>query len=138
MNYQKQENENTNEQLSIFEKNYEKLDNENQRMLKIKDELIVNLDKVIKRIDTDNNTRATRNELVSILQVLLENSNSTALKNLSDNRSDISNDDRNLSQDDIYDNKNNMKSTKRGSYITQNYEKFKQSQAETKLINQSK
>ena len=45
-------------------------------MLKIKDDLIVGLDRVIKRVEIDNNVKNVRNDLILIVQLLLENSNS--------------------------------------------------------------
>ena len=118
-------------------------------MLKIRDELIIGLDKAIKRIDNENNLRNSRNDLVNIIQLLIDSNTLNERNNLSnfnENRNDISVDDKNISQDEIYDkNGNKSCSGKRASYITQNYEKFKQSQennnvkkSEGKLINQSK
>lgn len=153
MNYQKRENEGLTEQLSLIESNYEKLENENNQMLKIRDELIVNLDKVIKRIDYENNLRNSRNDLVNIFNLLVENSQMTNnSNNQSSTKSSSSNMNRRSSiEDNFYDDRNmsgdefSNKNGKRGSYITQNYEKFKQSQEsfkkpsnENKFINQSK
>lgn len=153
MNYQKRENEGLNEQLGLIESNYEKLENENNQMLKIRDELIVNLDKVIKRIEYENNLRNSRNDLVNIFNLLVENSQMTNnSNNQSSTKANSSNMNRRSSiEDNFYDDRNmsgdefSNKNGKRGSYITQNYEKFKQSQEsfkkpsnENKFINQSK
>jgi hypothetical protein len=141
------------EQLGQIESNYEKLENENNQMLKIRDELIVNLEKVIKRIDYENNLRNSRNDLVNIFNLLVENSQT--MNNLNNQNSTKANSSSNInprsSMDENYYEDKNMsgdefsnKNGKRGSYITQNYEKFKQSQDsfkkpanENKFINQS-
>jgi hypothetical protein len=154
LNYQKRENEGLAEQLYQIESNYEKLENENNQMLKIRDELIVNLDKVIKKIDYENNLRNSRNDLVNIFNLLVENSQMTNNSNnqSSTKASSSSNINRRSSiEENYYDDRNmsgeefSNKNGKRASYITQNYEKFKQSQEsfkkpanENKFINQSK
>ena len=47
LNYQKQENEGLSDQINQYEKNIERLEHENSDMLKIKDELIKGLDRVV-------------------------------------------------------------------------------------------
>ena len=150
MNYHKHENENLVEQMNQMEMNYEKLENDNNQMLKIRDELIASLDKVIKRIDYENNLRNSRNDLVNIFHLLLENSNivksqSTSNTNVRSSIDENILEDKNLSGDENSLNISNKIGGKRASYVTQNYEKFKQSQDavrkgpnENKFINQSK
>jgi hypothetical protein len=135
LNEQKNENEGLNEQINSLEKGYEKLVEQNSRMLKIKDELLYGLEKSIKKIDQEGNLRSARNDLVNILNSLLQQN--------SEPNTPKEEDSRNLSQDEIYDKSNRGNSSKATNYITQNYEKFKQSQeaqkkSDTKFINQSK
>ena len=135
LNDQKNENEGLNEQLNNIEKNYEKLSEQNNQMLKIKDELLSGLERAIKRIDQDGNIRSTRNDLLSIRETLIENTFVETKQKEEDSR--------NVSQDEIYD--KTSRPQKAASYVTQNYEKFKQSQEamkksqqDSRLINQSK
>lgn len=135
LNYQKQEQESLSEQMQLIEKGYEKLENENLKMHKIKDELIVTLDRLVKRVDNGNesNAKTIKKDIANILQLLIENSMSSF-----SNETSHSVDDRNISHDDY--NNNNLSnisskysnSNQKNGYITQNYEKFKQSQ-EAKL-----
>ncbi len=144
MNYQRQENEGLTEQLGNYESNLEKLDKENSQMLKIRDDLIVSLDKTIKRFDYDNNLKNAKNDLVNILQVLLENANHFKGGKTGEDHNNFSEEKNN--QDEYLDKSSTRNLNKKTpNYVTQNYEKFKQSQdaiakksSTDKLINQSK
>lgn len=144
MNYQRQENEGLTEQLSHYESNLEKLDKENSQMLKIRDDLIVSLDKTIKRFDYDNNVKNAKNDLVNILQLLLENANNFKGGKGLEEQSNLS--EEKVNHDEYFDKSSTRNGTNKKiqNYVTQNYEKFKQSQEATvkksstdKLINQS-
>jgi hypothetical protein len=147
LNLQKQENENITDQYTDLEKSNEKLESDLSRMLNLKGHVIKNLDDLIKRIDSENNHRNIRKDLTNILQFILENTKN----NNSSGKSSNSNiyEEKNFSQDDDKERRNysntktnNNSNTNRSSYVTQTYEKFKQTQEalkknnENKLINQ--
>jgi hypothetical protein len=140
LNQQKQENENITEQLTDIEKSNEKLEEELKRSSNIKIQIAKNLDRVINKFDTENNPGNIRQDLFNILNFLLENS---------EDKSSIKINNLNITEDDERDKRNSIKSSassnsNRSSYVTQNYEKFKQTQEalkknnENKLINQGK
>jgi hypothetical protein len=142
LNFQKQENEGLIEHISNLEKTLEKIEQENTSMLKIKDDLIVGLDRVIKRVENENNSRNVRNDLVSIIQILIESTNNSKPQKNEYN----ANDNKNILDDSSDKTNEGRTPAKRRSYITHNNEKFKQYQAQVqefaikpdKLINQSK
>jgi len=140
LNQQKQENENITEQLTDLEKSNDKLEEEIKRNSNIKIQIAKHLDRVINKFDTENNHNNICQELSNILNFLLENS---------DDKTSIKINKLNITEDDDRDKKNSIKgsastNSNRSSYVTQNYEKFKQTQEalkknnENKLINQGK
>ena len=140
LNQQKQENENITEQLTDIEKSNEKLQEELKRSSNIKIQIAKNLDRVINKFDTESSPSNIRQELFNILDFLIEDS---------EDKSSIKINNLNNNEDDERDKRNSIKSSassnsNRSSYVTQNYEKFKQTQEalkknnENKLINQGK
>jgi hypothetical protein len=107
LNYQKQENESLNEQLTLIVKSHEHIENENKRVQII----LSDLDKVIKKLDHESGTshKSIKNDLISILSQLGENH---SYRNFEENQM----------------NDSHMANNRSNSYITQNYERFKQQQ----------
>lgn len=141
LNQQKQENENITDQFTDLEKSNEVLELELSRMSNVKSQIAKYLDKVVNKMDTDYNPNNIRQDLTSILHFLLENSEDKASLQKQNNFNVTDDDDR----DKINNNKTKASAgnnSNRSSYVTQNYEKFKQTQEaikknnENKLINQ--
>lgn len=130
--YHKQENENLLDQLNISESNYQKIENELIKMNKIKNELVINLNTILMKMNNENSVKNAMQDLNLILQIL------STKEPGSDNRNIIINEQ---SQDDI-----NINNPKKSNYVTQNYAKFKEKQDfssrgkqnDTKIMNQSK
>jgi hypothetical protein len=153
LNLQKQENENITDQLTDMEKSNEKLEVDLNRLLNLKGHVIKNIDELVKKIDSDYNPRNIRQDLTSILQFILQNSQDNSSSQKSNGNLNLY-EDQNLYQEDDRDKRNltnnstsktsNSSNSNRSSYVAQNYEKFKQSQeaikknTENKLINQGK
>jgi hypothetical protein len=112
----------------MMESSYQKLEIENNNMLRIKDDLVNKLDRIFKKLDA-NETKSAKTEIVNMIQILMESQQQQRRQN----ELLYSEDRGNMSQDDI-----NNSSSKRGNYITQNYEKFKQNQEKTKTPPENK
>lgn len=142
MNQQKQDNENIIDQLTDLEKTNEKLESEINRMINVKGHVIKNIDEIVKNLDNNTHPRNIRQDLINIFQFILENSEDKQNLGKSNNLNFLGENSQNL--DEERDRKNNKlkpvnsNSSNRSSYITQNYEKFKQSQEATKKNNENK
>jgi len=142
LNQQKQDNENIIDQLTDLEKTNEKLESEINRMINVKGHVIKNIDEIVKNLDNNTHPRNIRQDLINIFQFILENSEDKQNLGKSNNLNFLGENSQNL--DEERDRKNNKlkpvnsNSSNRSSYITQNYEKFKQSQEATKKNNENK
>jgi hypothetical protein len=115
-------------------------------MLNVKGQVIINIDELVKKIDNDHHPRNIRQDLINIFQFILENSEDKLTSGKSNNLNLFDDKSQNLDEDRDRRNYNlkttNSNSSNKSSYVTQNYEKFKQTQEamkknnENKLINQ--
>lgn len=152
---QKKENDYLNEQIYKLKKNLNE-DVSNSNIQNVKNELIYNIKNLMKRIENENNVKTIKNDLINIYQLIIDsdsnyNDNNNFIKSKQSNYSDFSNSYNNNNNNNDSNISNQMRNNiiqeesdrnfatsednvKRSSYITQNYEKFKQLQ-ENKVNN---